>query len=359
MSNFLNIEDKEFICANSGKALNLMVEFEVSASPKNYHLWYTHTAKSDLNLSKMMDNMIEKEVHFNQDVNEKLYEKFFSVDKELKTIVETGATFQKELAKIVTALKETGENTSNHTKTLSEQVEKLADFEGVNELKDIIKVVMADTNKIKEQSSKLETKLEQSTYKIKNLQNNLENSRIESRTDALTNIGNRKYFEEQMKENILNLHNKGDDFCLILCDIDYFKKFNDNYGHQVGDQVLKVVAAIIKKELGTLGACARFGGEEFAVMMPKTKLKEAIRLAETIRKVISERTIKNKNTGDNFGRIAMSFGVAGTGHERCTVEEIIQKADSALYLAKSNGRNMVQSEMELDHVVEAPQFATA
>ena len=87
---------------------------------------------------------------FNEDLNEKLYERFFCSEKEIKTIVETGATFQKELAKIVVALKNAGTDTSVHTNTLMEQMEKLSGFEVSNELKDIIKVVINHTNKINE-----------------------------------------------------------------------------------------------------------------------------------------------------------------------------------------------------------------
>ncbi|MBT5186012.1 MAG: GGDEF domain-containing protein [Kordiimonadaceae bacterium] len=234
----------------------------------------------------------------------------------------------------------------------------LTEFEGANELKDIIKVVINDTNKMKEQSQKLETKLEQSTFKIESLQTNLESSRIESRTDALTNIGNRKYFEEQIVKYVTNHKKLGHDLCLILCDIDFFKKFNDSFGHQIGDQVLKVVAHVIKKELGELGAAARYGGEEFAILLPKAKLGEAIVLAEKIRKVISERTIKNKNTGAYFGRITMSFGVASMNN-LSSADLLVQRSDSALYLAKCNGRNMVQSELELDQVARADDKATA
>ena len=116
--------------------------------------------------------------------------------------------------------------------------------------------------------------------------------------------------------------------------------------------MLKVVAHVIKKELDLQGSAARYGGEEFAILLPKAKLGDGINLAEKIRSAISKRVIKNKNTGANFGRITMSFGVANI-HNAMTAEDLIQKSDSALYLAKSNGRNMVQSELELDQVVDA------
>lgn len=356
MTKFLSDSDKEFIWGTSSNTINVMTEYQVVPTPKNYHLWYTYSAKSDMNLTKVVDSMIEKKMTFNEELSEKLYEKFFSAEKELKTIVETGATFQKELKKIVSVLKETGEDTSLHTNTLMEQMSKLSDFEGANELKDIVKVIIDDTDKMQAQSQKLESKLEESTFKIESLQSNLENARIESRTDALTNIGNRKFFEEKIEEYVTNHKKLGHDLCLILCDIDFFKKFNDNFGRQIGDQVLKVVAHVIKKELGLQGSAARYGGEEFAILLPKAKLGDAIELADHIRKVISERIIKNKNTGANFGRITMSFGVASM-NVNMTAEDLIQKSDSALYLSKANGRNMVQSELELDQVVDGKQSA--
>lgn len=356
MSKFLSDTDKEFIWANSGDALNLMTEYEVVPTPKNYQLWYTHTAQSDLNLTKVLESMMNKKMTFSEELNEKLYEKFFSSEKEMRTIVETGATFQKELAKIASVLKETGKNTTTHTKTLSEQFEKLSDFEGASELRDIINLVMADTDKIREESEKLESKLEESTFKIQGLQTNLENARLESRTDALTNIGNRKYFEEKIAEFMENHRISGDDLCLVLCDIDFFKKFNDNFGHQIGDQVLKVVAHVIKIETGVVGFPARYGGEEFAILLPKISLEEGMKIADRVRQIISERTIKNKNTGAHFGRITMSMGVANASRGE-TIDHLIQKADSALYLAKANGRNMVQSELELDHIVSEQRSA--
>ena len=356
MTKFLSDNDKEFIWNNSSSAMSMMTEYEVVPTPKNYQLWYTHTAQSDLSLSKVIESMIDRKIPFDEDLNKKLYEKFFSSEREMRAVVETGASFQKELAKIVDVLKDAGNDTTEHTQSLLDHMNALSEFEGASELKDIVQLVITDTDRIREQSAKLETKLEESTQKIDDLKSNLENARLESRTDALTNIGNRKHFEEKAKEYHRNYEKMGHDLCLILCDIDFFKKFNDNYGHQIGDQVLKVVAHVIKKELGLRGAAARFGGEEFAILLPKVKLGDGIELAEKIRKVISERIIKNKTTGANFGRITMSFGVASV-HPGISVDDLIQKADSALYLSKSSGRNMVQSELELDQVVSGDSIS--
>ncbi|MCC3861115.1 GGDEF domain-containing protein [Pseudemcibacter aquimaris] len=345
MAKLLSEADKDFIWSTSANTIKVMTDFKVLPTPKNYHLWYTYSAKSDVNLNKVVDGMASKNMSFNEEISEKLYEKFFSAEKELKAVIETGATFQQELKKIVSVLKEAGDNSSLHTKDLMDHMGALSDFEGSEELKDIIQVVINDTDKMREQSQKLETKLEESTFKIERLQDNLDNARMESRTDALTNIGNRKFFEEKLSEYINNHEKIGHDLCLILCDIDFFKKFNDSYGHQIGDQVLKVVAHVVKTELGSDGAAARYGGEEFAILLPKKKLGEALDLAERIRSVISKRIIKNKQTGANFGKITMSFGVAS--YDNCpSGEALIENADAALYLAKDNGRNRVQSELD-------------
>ncbi len=346
MSKFLTSTGTDFINSASNSALTMMTSYKVAPTPQNYHLWYTHAAQSDFELSKTLENVITKKVPFNDDLNDKLYEKFFSQEKELKAVSETGAKFQKEVAKIVSIIKDVGEDTSNHSKALAEHVDTISDFEGAEELKAVIKLILDDTDKIKQQSEKLENKLVESTERIKGLQVNLDNARLESRTDALTNIGNRKYFNEQLEELMEKYKSEHQEFCLIICDIDYFKKFNDTFGHQVGDQVLKVVAHVIKNEAQDVGFPARYGGEEFAILLPNTGTDGGAIIAEMIRKIISQRTIKNRATGVNFGKITMSFGIA-TIHGNEPASDLIERADEALYLAKQNGRNRVQSELDL------------
>lgn len=358
MSQFLSSSTTEFAYSSSETSLQLMTDYSVVPTPENYQLWFTHAAQSDLNLSRTIDNLVAKNTPFDEKLNQKLYEKFFSREEEAKTITETGATFQKEVAKIVNIIKEVGENTSTHTAALTQHVDSLADFEGASELKDVINLILNDTNKIQEQSNKLEDKLMDSSNTINELKNNLENARVESRTDALTNIGNRKFFDEKVMELMEAHKRENKPFSLIIGDIDHFKKFNDTFGHQVGDQVLKVVAQVIKNESSDAGFPARYGGEEFAILLPNTDTEGAMVVADLIRKVISHKTIKNKNTGQNFGKLTMSLGVATiTGAEPAV--DLIGRADAALYLAKENGRNRIQSEFDLNNTAPAMVKAIA
>lgn len=358
MNQFLSSTNIEFAHSNSEDSLQLMLDYQIPPTPENYQLWYTHTAQSDLNLSRVIDNLVTKKAPFDEKLNHKLYEKFFSREDETKALTETGVTFQKEVAKIVSMIKEVGENTSNHSAALSQHVDSLSDFEGASELKDVIKLILNDTNKIKEQSDKLEGKLMESSSTISELQNNLDNARLESRTDALTNIGNRKFFDEKLLEMMQLYKKEKQPFSLIIGDIDHFKKFNDTFGHQIGDQVLKVVAHVLKTESCDIGFPARYGGEEFAILLPDTDTAGAMIVADQIRKLISHKTIKNKNTGQNFGKITMSLGVAKiTGAEPAV--DLITRADAALYLAKENGRNRIQSEFDLESAAPEMIKATA
>ena len=163
--------------------------------------------------------------------------------------------------------------------------------------------------------------------------------------DALTGLYNRHQFHERLNQEISNAKRQKTDLCCIMTDIDFFKSVNDNYGHAIGDLVLKTTAKTIKKELREYDIASRYGGEEFAILLPNTPLDEAkkvaMRLREKIEKKkinISEFKIKDKKEIN----VTISIGVAH--YDQKTMkdpEELYQKADKGLYIAKESGRNKV------------------
>jgi len=160
-----------------------------------------------------------------------------------------------------------------------------------------------------------------------------------STKDGLTKLFNIRHFNEILARefNISSGKRRIRKLCLVMADVDYFKEFNDRYGHQVGDLVLRRVARMFKAQMRSHDVVARYGGEEFIMMLPGTGIESARHIAERIRKRIESTPLKRHNKTYN---ITVSLGVAMLEDEN-TKEELIGKADKALYLAKQSGRNRV------------------
>lgn len=161
-------------------------------------------------------------------------------------------------------------------------------------------------------------------------------------TDGLTQLYNHRYFQEQMINNVNNYKRYGNKFSLILIDIDFFKKFNDTYGHQSGDCVLKQVAQILKKNSRTSDIVCRYGGEEMAIILTNTNKEEAVITANKV--CLAVRNNKFILANNEKVNVTISVGVATVGDNGEKPQEIIEFSDKCLYIAKENGRNQVVSE---------------
>lgn len=161
--------------------------------------------------------------------------------------------------------------------------------------------------------------------------------------DALTEIPNRRSFMERIEIECKRTQREGAALVVIMGDIDYFKQFNDTYGHKAGDECLKRVAHTLKKSLRRAGDyCARYGGEEFVVVLPNTSLKGGLVVAEEIRENILKMAIANKKS--SWDVVSLSLGVAQFNKETSfSCDEIVVQADNALYRAKEKGRNRVEA----------------
>ena len=164
-----------------------------------------------------------------------------------------------------------------------------------------------------------------------------------SQHDGLTGLYNHRVFQEKLQQEISRRNRTNKPLSLIMIDIDNFKQFNDNYGHQAGDAVLKELSAIMLGQCRctSIDTCCRYGGEEFSIIMPELELHHAVRVAERLRKAVAGNvfTLKDRKLE---GEVTISIGVAGIiGDEDLGAEELVKKADDALYLSKRNGRNQV------------------
>jgi diguanylate cyclase (GGDEF)-like protein len=164
-----------------------------------------------------------------------------------------------------------------------------------------------------------------------------------SQIDGLTGLYNHRIFQEKLRQEVNRRNRTQKPLSLIMLDIDHFKQFNDNYGHQAGDAVLKELSEIItgQSRCTTIDVCCRYGGEEFAIIMPELELHNAVKVAERLRKVVENNAFTIKD-GNSDVKATISLGAAGiTGADDLSPEELVKKADDALYLSKKNGRNRV------------------
>ena len=157
--------------------------------------------------------------------------------------------------------------------------------------------------------------------------------------DGLTELYNHRYFQDALRAQIEVSKRYGQPFSLIIIDIDFFKKFNDTYGHQSGDAVLRQVAQTLKKNSRATDVVCRYGGEEMSIILPNTSAEEALFNAKRINKAVAEKEFYINP--DNTSKVTISVGVATFPDNAQTPQELIEFADKGLYYAKEHGRNQV------------------
>src|SRR5690606_4224198 len=210
----------------------------------------------------------------------------------------------------------------------------------VEDLKDLIDQMLSATRRMQQRAEQVEAQLGQSARQIEFLRTDLASAQREANTDSLTGIANRKYWDHELDAAAEEAMATGQPLCLLLSDIDNFKQFNDTFGHQIGDQVLRLVAKVLTRSIKGRDLAARYGGEEFAIILPQTDLDGAYTLAEQIRATVAGNRIRSKPDGADLGRITMSIGCARYIPEE-PLTDLSQRADDALYRAKRAGRNRV------------------
>jgi len=256
----------------------------------------------------------------------------------------------KDIAKVeqlAASLESTGEATSLFGNTLRGAAGALNADNSVGTAKIIVEKLILATRQMENRSQGLEQRLQESTSEVRALREDIESIRRQVLTDPLTGIANRKCFDEKLREAIAEAAKDGAALTLLMGDIDHFKNFNDTWGHQTGDQVLRLVARCLTENTKGRDTAARYGGEEFAVILPATTGGDALKVADQIRRSVQTKKVIKRSTGATLGTITMSIGAAQyrPGED---VSLLIERADTALYAAKRAGRNCVRGESDPD-----------
>ena len=320
------------------RAIELMQSHDVPPAPPNYAIWYNYVSERFPDLKKTLDQMIDGREGFDGVRNETLYDTFIGHNQEGTRLQDTGEEMQVQVHQLLKALGGASNDIAGFSTSIKSNLDDFAKDKSLGGIESFVQNMMIESRRIQESNAQLQTQLNQSSEKIQALQENLKKAEEETYTDALTGIANRKKFDVTLVAEMAAAKEKATPLCLVVGDIDHFKTFNDRYGHQVGDQVLKLVARALHDNVKGSDLAARYGGEEFALILPNTITENAYSLVESIRKAIGSRHITNKQKGADYGSVTLSLGLA-LYRDGEAASDFIERADNLLYKAKTSGRN--------------------
>lgn len=328
----------------SNQALDKIRALALMPTPENYELWFTYFAGSEPAMNAALDRIISKcgGTISNEQCYD-IFQTFLSELKEGRTVRKAGDQIQQTISEVNKAVVSVHQQAEDYTVNLTGVSKKLSKGNQTQEeIEEIVLGAVSSTSEMIEYNQNLQEMLTKSISAVEDMRRDLELARKEAMTDSLTGLANRKAFDQEIAR-LIDLANSEDEpstFSLILVDIDHFKNFNDKFGHQVGDQVLKLVARTFLESVKGRDLAVRYGGEEFAILLPETEAEGSIKVAELLRKEVENKDVINRTTGKRIAKITLSGGVSQYIKGE-TASAIIERVDSALYDAKKSGRNKI------------------
>jgi len=316
-----------------------MREEGISSLPRNYELVYQFLNTSDAALIREFAALGRRPTQLQLD---EVGKKFLPHHHGLSAVDLNRERVSDEMQGMIRLFKQDQSKLQKYSNLLGETSSRISEKSApsFDVLDGLFKILSSATGDTMEKSEAVIHQMVERAEELAQLKTELEEYKRLASTDAITRLSNRRAFDDRLSA-IYDNKQGAIDHALLVADIDHFKTFNDTYGHQVGDRVLSVAAAMMKKSLGSEVFIARTGGEEFAVILDGTSLDAATEIAERIRLVIESTPLKNHNGGVDCGRITMSFGLCMAA-DASSAEELYKKADMVLYEAKKAGRNQLK-----------------
>lgn len=324
-------------------ALPLMSKQSAGLHPVSYSIWYEYVSGINPGLKSALDEILKRQGKLDEESTHELFRKHVA-EVDTETLQRISSSFQELLNEMNNSASQAGEQAGNFDATLSHFNARLdpANPGGALQSADI-GALLSSTRSMQSSVSALKAHLEQSRREAEELREEVSRARQDALTDALTGLTNRKGFDQIITQALAQHDPASKGLSLLICDVDHFKKINDTYGHVFGDKVLQSVGFILRQNVKGKDVAARFGGEEFTILLPDTHLDGARAVAEALRATLEAARIKRSNSNETVARVTMSFGVA-THRPSESVSDLIARADAALYQSKERGRNRVTIE---------------
>lgn len=340
--------DYDYAASVAQKAVQCMAAQHVPATPDNFNVWFVYSMGVPSDLQRAIDILIGNRCKFDANVNRDLFSTYVAApdgsaaslaSQQLHSVMDAAQVF------LATAIAD------NHAQMRA--IHDVADQgQAGSDPKLLVQQLMSELAKAASRATKLEASFADKTRELEAIRENLSKSEERARTDTLTGLPNRRALEEFFRKAQIAAMEQGEPLSLLMLDIDHFKKFNDSFGHGVGDQVLRLMAQVLRDKVREVDLPARYGGEELIAVLPGADLSAAAVIAERVRRSIAECQITRRSTGETLPSITVSIGAAQFQPGEA-MGDLVERCDRALYLAKRNGRNRVVAETELDREIAA------
>jgi diguanylate cyclase len=322
--------------------LPLMSRYNIAIDPINFAVFYEYISGRNITLNNEIDALFTKQTVFTYQISISLFKKYIC-NTSINSLEKINNTLFQLINKTSEAIDNTGDKANAASIHFQNHSKNLENNHSLSEIKSVLGEIIAETQDLAKTSKLLQTQLDESALELKRLRHELVQAHETAKTDALTGLLNRGAFDKNLDSHIKNNMQSNSELCLVMLDLDHFKKVNDTYGHVVGDNVLRYTANLMKQHITEHHHAARYGGEEMAIIMPNTPIYEAIKIAEKIRTSLALHPLKRKGTKESIGIVTVSIGVSSLKSNDST-ETLIERADKAMYRAKNNGRNQVMIE---------------
>ncbi|HER34333.1 MAG: GGDEF domain-containing protein [Halothiobacillaceae bacterium] len=319
--------------------LSQLSELGLPPTPVYITLFYERALKRDASLNKDIDDAINSNTGLTPEVAQDLFDTHV-LNGALKQMTRAQDIMLRVMRNMMLQMLNTGNEFSNFASTLGDFVRQIDRSDSVEAMRSLTEEVMEDTRQIEKTALESSDQMNSAGDQITKLRKELESARRDARTDPLTGLPNRRGLADMLQRQVTAAHTTGEKAAFMLADIDHFKQINDNYGHLVGDKILRFIARTLREHVKGQDQVLRYGGEEFAIILPATPPEGALAVANKLRGMISQSKLRLAESGRELGELTISIGVTNVIPSDFP-DGVIQRADDALLAAKRKGRDRV------------------